>query len=182
MTKTICYSCVLALILSLMGCGGSPSSTNTRRSFPATGLGGASWKGDPDLKAAKPPYLNTVANYGTWGDGSVFVVWSDFKTESGRSMTKDTKVVYEGVHTTDQRNLEFRCSTTDGKTGTVTIDGKTYDLEKANVFLVTMIDGKLDITTLKHDLSKISNSDGLTALTEKDPKFGEVFAKIKPKQ
>ena len=52
------------------------------------------------------------------------------------------------------RNVHWRCETPDGRSGTITINAKQFDLTKGNVFLVETFDGG-KVIQLTRDLSGI---------------------------
>jgi hypothetical protein len=164
-TKKILF--VIFHTLLLVGCGSRPH-------FPGTGLGGAFWAGP------ESPYGDTTASYGVWGDGMAFVIWSDHSASNGHSFAGDKEVVYSGKHwSPDGRGIDFRCTTTDGETGTVIVAGQQFKLEEGSVFLVL---APHQITQVKTDtLNAKPTQEGWQALVKKDPAFTKFFQAAKAK-
>jgi hypothetical protein len=160
---------VTCLALLLVGCSSRPQR-------PGTGWGSASWIGGGSS------YPDTTVTYGIWGDGMVFVVWSDLSSSSsGNSSAGDKEVVYSGTHSSpDGRHVDFQCTTSDGKTGTVMVAGKQLKLEDGSVFLVLTKVDPIQITQLKTDtLSAKWTEEGWEALVKKDPEFTKFFKAAK---
>ena len=153
--------------LLLVGC-------SSRVQFPGTGLGSAFWAGP------ESPYGDTTASFGVWGDGMAFVVWSDLPASDGHSLAGDKEVVYSGRHSSrDGRAFDFRCATSDGKTGTITIAGKQFKLEDGSVFLVL---APHQITQVKADtLNAKRTEEGWQALVKNDPEFAKFFKAARAK-
>jgi hypothetical protein len=53
----------------------------------------------------------------------------------------------------DGRAVKWKAVTTDGKTGTVTLNGTDYRLEEGAVFLVRTGDGPMQVAQVRQDLS-----------------------------
>ena len=165
-------ACIVCLVVCVAGC-----SKKRAVSFPATGLGGSVWGGP------QSPFGDTAASFGVWGDGMAFVIWSDLSDASGGSSTGDAEVVYRGTHTSrDGRKIEFRCTTADGKTGTLTISGKVFSLENGSVFLVSARGDQLTVNQLKQDTLNLKpGQEGLEALAKREPAFEKFFALGRPR-
>src|SRR5262249_24575452 len=71
-------------------------------------------------------------------EGTVFVVWSDFDGGSGGSSSSNGQSIkgHGRVRSRDNRQVDFRFETKDGKTGPVTINEVNYDLADGGLFLV----------------------------------------------
>ena len=88
----------------------------------------------------------TWVQYGTLDNSLVFVIWSDISLEDaslsgtggGGPAPRGVKANYHGQRfAKDGRKVEWEAATSDGKTGTVTINGAEYRLQDGPVFLVT---------------------------------------------
>ena len=73
--------------------------------------------------------------------------------------------------TPDGRKVQWKCVTTDGKTGPVTINGVEHQLVNGPLFLVTTRNGKTEVNQLQRDFSKMvagKESMNKLALEDKD--------------
>jgi hypothetical protein len=158
---------VACCALPLVGCTSRPQ-------FPCTGLGTAFWAGP------ESPYGDTTASYGVWGDGMAFVVWSDLPASNGHSLAGDKEVMYSGKHSSpDGRTIDFRCTTVDGKTGTIILAGQQFKLEDGSVFLVL---APKQFRQVKVDtLNAKATDEGWQALVRQDPEFTRFFKAAKAK-
>src|SRR5262245_4731510 len=102
-------------------------------------------------------YGRTTVTYGTWGDGTAVLVWSDTDGPGGGVANSSPEGArYRGrARASDDRLVEWECSTTDGKTGPVTINGETYELSSGPLFLVTTRGGKTEVQQLHRSLANI---------------------------
>jgi hypothetical protein len=78
----------------------------------------------------------------------------------------------------DGRKVAWSCTTQDGTSGTVTIDGQTFDLAKGAVFLVSAKENKAKVHQLAVDMSKLQGGpvqDKLPALADTEPRIAAFF-------
>ena len=107
------------------------------------------------------------------------VVWTD--VSSGSSFlppitTKPEGLVFEGHHRgPDGRHIDCRCATQDGRTGAVTINDKTFDLDQGALFLVSTISGQTQVRQLKREILKSAGED-LRDLAKNDQEIRDFFA------
>ena len=143
----------------------------------------------PRQRTGEPPGVETcrrkgccpgdrfaTLNWGLWNDHLVFAVWVDRipKGNYGTSMpgTKldtghwDQKY---SVYFRDPPAVEVECRTTDGKGGSVTVNGKSYDSAQGAIFLVHSSSGEV----------KQLNRDGLSAKPGVQDNPPDVFLKLK---
>jgi hypothetical protein len=116
--------------------------------------------------------------------GSVFVVWGD----SPNADCREPKSIgdrgcdgaecrgYIGSH--KRRKIEFHCRTKDGKSGTVKINGTTYDLANGSLFLVSTSGDEVRIKQLNRDMTRQTfDEESLTAFGKGDAEIVEFFTK-----
>jgi hypothetical protein len=100
-------------------------------------------------------------HYGTFRDSLAVVIWSDLGAPRNGTATGDAeawattdKAVYDGSRrTSDGRAVRWSAETKDGKTGTVTVNDKAYQLADGAVFLVRTAGGSTRVTQVKQDVS-----------------------------
>jgi hypothetical protein len=104
----------------------------------------------------------TTVQYVSRRDGLLVVVWSDLSSRGARSETGSSTNFagssgqtesHSSVKAGDGRTVQFKCATTDGKTWTVTVNGKEYRLEDGALFLVRTRGGSAKVSQVKQDLS-----------------------------
>jgi hypothetical protein len=88
----------------------------------------------------------TWVEYGTFGNTLAFIIWSDISVgdarrggggEGGPDSSGGGKATYHGERVAkDGRKVAWAAATSDGKSGTVTINGTEYRLEDGPIFLV----------------------------------------------
>jgi hypothetical protein len=78
------------------------------------------------------------------------------------------------LYAVDGRKIAWSCTTQDGTSGTVIIDGQQFDLGKGGVFLVSAKENKTKVEQLAVDMSKLQGDkmeDKLTAVGEAEPRI-----------
>jgi hypothetical protein len=82
------------------------------------------------------------------------------------------------LYAVDGRKIAWSCTTQDGTSGTVTIDGQQFDLAKGAVFLVSAKENKTKVEQLAVDMSKLQDGpvqDKLPALADTEPRIAAFF-------
>ena len=132
-------------------------------------------------EAAIPGIDHASVTCGLWSDGrTVVAVWTDASSGSSslapRVATRAEGFVFEGHHRgPDGRHVDCRCSTPDGCTGTVTINDKTCDLARGDLFLVSTQGGRTEIRQLKRDTLKLG-PENLKDLARTDREIQDYFS------
>jgi hypothetical protein len=135
--------CILSVLLAVVG-------------------GGCSGKAIPGCRCDGQIVATTYVHYATLRDVIVVVVWSDLGTppaggwaNSGHAVNiSSERAEYHGDReASDGRAVKWKAVTTDGRTGTVTLNGKHYRLEDGAVFLVRTGDGAAQVAQVTQDLS-----------------------------
>jgi hypothetical protein len=157
--------------LVLSGCSRTPSPA---RPALDTSHGELSWSAVntdrpvPGIDAATVYYLSTT-----------FVLWSDVEVgESGGGITStEGGLQYRGsLRGRDGKRFEFRCETSDGKTGSANLDGKPFNLADGNLFLVCTEPGLSRVKQLKRDMNKLKiDRESLAAFGGKDAQIVDFF-------
>jgi hypothetical protein len=113
----------------------------------------------------------TGARYGSWDGELAVVVWFDTDDSSQGFAGEGRTAAYQGVFAPiDGRRFDWRCRTSDGKTGTLVIDGQQYELAKGALFLVSTKGDKTAVQQLSHDLAQFNpDKEGLERLAKEDP-------------
>jgi hypothetical protein len=86
------------------------------------------------------------------------------------------------LYAVDGRKIAWSCSTQDGTSGTVTIDGQQFDLAKGAVFLVSAMKDETRVEQLAVDMSKLQGGpvqDRLPALADTEPRIAAFFKKAR---
>ncbi|MCO6043206.1 hypothetical protein NG895_04750 [Aeoliella sp. ICT_H6.2] len=159
-------------IIVLLACLAA-SGCSTSSSVPDVGgaSGVVTWSGN---QAGQPGVdRGTVFHW-----GSLFVIWTDAPTGGGGSTSSNM----QGGSCTGQligangEVLKFTCKTSDGKSGTATIAGQSYDLQKGSLFLAVADDDGWQVKQLNRDLQEVPlNKQGLRKLAESDEEIQEFF-------
>src|SRR5262249_46814913 len=127
------------------------------------------------------------ASFGIWKEGGLaFLILTDFVGSSrdrgsGKGVGPEK---YEGQQKArDGRKVEYQCETADGKTGTMTINGSSYELAKGSMFLVSTRGGKVEVRQVKRDLLKVAlDQESVEKLLRGNADVASFFAeKAKPK-
>jgi hypothetical protein len=159
---------MLGGVVQLAGCG--RSAVPPQRP-PFTDTGGCSVGG-------------TGPRYGSWGGKLAVVVWFDTDDSSQGFAGEGPAAVYQGVFAPlDGRRFDWRCRTSDGKTGTLLIDGQEYDMAKGALFLVSTKGGKTGVQQISRDLTPFNpDKESLERLAKEDPDVARFVAEAgKPK-
>jgi hypothetical protein len=126
-------------------------------------------------------YDRTVVTYGTWGEGTAILVWTDTEGVGGggAASTPDGARYRGRVKYTNGEHLEWECTTADGKTGAVTLNGTSYDLAGGPLFLVTTRSGRTEARQIRRDLSHVQPSrESLDALARIDREVAKFLAAV----
>lgn len=147
----------LLFAFCLMGCGQGqpPPATPT----PKTDRGSAAWKKDakPGESLIAGLDLATV-HWGLWNGDVVFVLWFDRIASSNYGSTSTLKSSAMGgweqnytSYFNDAPEVSVECTTNDGKTGTVRVNGREFDLGNGRVFLLSGGGNTVRVQQLKRD-------------------------------
>ena len=165
-----CAVPVLMLALASGGCG--------RPAPPPATL--------PRISAGSGLLDGTHFSYGTWGEGKAVFVWSSMPV--GRTSTGATAnaAEYSGLHLAgDGRRIEWTCTTTDGQTGSIAINGERYQLGEGRLFLVGVEGGETTVVQLDQDTAQLTDENMLDALKDwldNNGAVSEFFADVEPFQ
>jgi hypothetical protein len=113
-------------------------------------------------------------------DGRVYLVLAADGCSGGGSGSGPT--AQGQLYAPDGRKIAWSCTTQDGTSGTVTIDGQHFDLAKGAVFLVSAKENKTRVEQLAVDMSKLQGGpvqDKLPALADTEPRIA-AFCKGAP--
>ena len=174
-------------LLTAAGCSNkpppSPASSNS------IGGGQYEWHSFKELKP-EAGLDEAQASFGTWGNaasgsGLAFVILSDVVGPS-KVETKSSGKISGQQRSTDGRQVDWQCDTSDGKTGTVTLNGQVYDLAQGSLFLVSTKGTEARMLQLKRDTMKLKVGNDpkvtLESLIKGDEEIGPFFANAgKPK-
>jgi hypothetical protein len=136
------------------------------------------WKPEAGLDMAE-------AGFVTWGDpgdptsgrGLACVILIDFVGTEGFNHTSRGGSGYHRAN--DGRKVEWQCETSDGKTGSVKINGRAYDLAQGSLFLVSTKGGDVRVLQLKRDTLKLkvgNVQDSLETLIRSDEDIAPFYA------
>jgi hypothetical protein len=162
-------------IVSVLICLGSIGCE--RQSLP-DGWGGrvVGWlESQPDAELV--PGIDSASVYfGTLGKGSAVTLWSDGGGNFGASWDRSRKLIkYEGkLRARDGREYPVQCLTADGKTGSVTIDGQTFQLDNGALFLIATAGAKTTVKQLQRGPLK-PEKDALRDMALTDPEIKSFF-------
>lgn len=167
----------LSTIFSLVTlCGCMPSAPGTVRgnrdrsaSFNHAGEGAV-----PGLDAGTISAITMLAGP---PEGVSFVVWSDLTSSSGGGGGSSFGANYDGEHlANDGRQITIQAETSDGVSGTLTIDTTTYDLGEGALFLVSTQAGEATVIQIDVDTTDFPlERDELMKVAEENPQIGEFF-------
>lgn len=145
---------LLALVTFCLGCGSAGNSLSS---------------GSGSIRVG-----NTTAEYYMAHGGMMLVVWLKHPPSgthgggSGVSSGPAKMVVTGSQRYGDAPSIEWRCETTNGKTGTVTLGGQNYELAKGGMFLVDMTGDNPAVTQLTREIASIKSKAELEALAKTD--------------
>jgi hypothetical protein len=159
--------------LFLVGCTGQQGSSTP-------GLGGPSGTITWSAPAQKEKPQRGIDQASIYYEGTSFVVWSDFDGGGGGSSSANVHGVRgQGrLRLRDNRHVDFRFETKDGKTGPVTINEKQYDLASGGLFLVSGNGDQVQVKQLKRDLRNVKfERESLVAFARDDADIVAFFAR-----
>jgi hypothetical protein len=163
---------VVAAICLLVGCGsGAPA-----------GWGGriVSWSHTEAGKQPVPGIDSASVKFGTYGEGFAPIFWSD-DPGGGLGAHWDAtrkQVHYQGeLYAVDSRTIRIECFTSDGKTGTVLINGQEYRLETGPLFLIKTSGREIVVRPIARDPAMLrADSQELQQLAASDADIKAFFA------
>src|SRR5436190_8279069 len=129
----------------------------------------------PGIDAASASFITLIAGP---PQGVPFVVWSDLPNGAGGhggTSAGGAGAFYDGSqHASDGRRIDFRATTTDGKSGHITIAGVEYDLAKGSLFLVSTQQNPPTVSQISFDTTGFS-----TEALKSNPQLRDFFEKHK---
>ncbi len=100
---------------------------------------------------------------------------------SGSGSTNSPVYTMSGYAGGGGKGYQWRLEATAGKTGTLRVDGRDYDLANGAVFVLKLKDDKLQIHQLKRDMSAIPfDADRCREVLTKDEEIQELLGKKAP--
>jgi hypothetical protein len=86
------------------------------------------------------------------------------------------------IYAVDGRKIPWSCTTQDGTSGAVAVDGQQFDLAKGAVFLVSAKEKKTTVQQLTVDIPKLQGGrveDKLQSLEDTEPRIADFFKKAR---
>jgi hypothetical protein len=147
----------------IVGCG-----QKAHKPAGDAGVSSPFWQVNLSGKDRIPGIDQGSATEGQCGGRLAFVVWTDltgaFRFESTDS---DGGFIWAGHHgNPGDQQVDCRCATRDGTNGVVTINGKTFDLARGGLFLVSTLGNPAQVRQLKRD--NLRASDKLWEIAKND--------------
>jgi hypothetical protein len=109
-------------------------------------------------------------------DGRVYFVLAADDCSGGSSGSGPT--ARGQLYAVDGRKIPLSCTTTDGKNGTVIIDGQQFDLAKGAIFIVSAKENKTKVEQLAVDMSKLQGDpvhEKVQGLADTEPRVAAFF-------
>jgi|RhiMethySRZTD1v2_1073278.scaffolds.fasta_scaffold2457327_1 hypothetical protein len=167
MWKLGCYLAAACLVL-LSGC--DPYGTALSAGSGSTSVG------------------ETNVTYYSGDKGMLLVVWIQNPSEpglgasgggSGASSSAAKTVLRGNYQTFGGKKIDWNCETADGKSGSVVVNGKTYELAKGGLFLVRTLGESPEVTQLSRDMTKLKTGADLEALAKSDPEVKKLVTETR---
>lgn len=109
-------------------------------------------RGSPVISAGAADFDGTFATFGTWDGRVAVVVLSDSPALRTNCGTSGGTAEYTGVHRPPSgAPISWTCSTADGESGRVEINGRSYDLRRGLLFLVSRSEHSTSIRQLNRE-------------------------------
>lgn len=144
--------------------------------------GAGPWSDQPDgviVWADDEDRIPGVGRMSVYYHGGLFVVWTDLDRGGGGSSSANARGVRcEGfLSGSEGRRIEFRCESPDGRTGSATIEGRTYDLSEGGVFLVAARGDAVRVRQLDRELETVGlGGPRLREIAEQTPEIRAFFS------
>jgi hypothetical protein len=109
-------------------------------------------------------------------DGRVYLVVAADHCSGGSSGSGPT--AQGQLNALDGRKLAWSCTTQDGTSGTVTIDGQQFDLAEGAVFLISAKEKQTKVEQLAVEMSKLQGGlvqEKLPGLADTEPRIAAFF-------
>jgi hypothetical protein len=169
----------IAVLILFLGCIGPTGCGKSPTPSPGAGGGDVTWLNFREINPAAG--LDWAeASYGIDKRGLVFLILGDVVgTSSIASKGGDGRPsVYEGTcEALDGCRVTWACETADGKTGTMKINGKVYELGDGPLFLIATRGAEVRVRQLARDLSAVRpEKESLEEFLRHDPDIGPFFA------
>jgi hypothetical protein len=166
----------ISLLLALSGCNSQQPDTTP---LPNCQTGYAVWMSQAPKKDEFIPGIDFGAiDWGNWNDKLLFAVWVDRKDvgmNNGRGVvpqkTGPGRAEATYTVTCSPPDVKVECYSTDGTSGSVTVNGQRHDVSQGRLFLVSIAGGEVRVKQLSRD--------GLSAPNGPADNPPECFVKLK---
>jgi hypothetical protein len=124
--------------------------------------------------------------YHYWEEGLAILIWHDFTYGgegcSGTGSTEDSVFKLEcDVDSADGDGFNWKVHTSDGVTADVWIEDQSFDPTQGTMFLVSSIDGNLEVKQFQRDFSELEPThESISALAGSDPDVANFLESIDP--
>jgi hypothetical protein len=107
----------------------------------------------------------TYATYGQWGNRLAVVVWSDLPAIRSQSGLSQGRTQFCGTHRDSaNRKIQWQAGLPNEETGSIRINGQTFDLSKGRLLLATIREGNLAVQQMDYDIDQYDEDDILQSL------------------
>lgn len=121
----------------------------------------------PQIAAGSGILGGTQFTYGDWGDGKAVLVWSALPAVSTGSETTAYSAGFSGDHQgPDGGLIHWGCTTSDGRTGAVVINGDSYELGDGSLFLLGAEGEETTVVQLDRDTLQLTDENIIDTLQD----------------
>jgi uncharacterized protein YfiM (DUF2279 family) len=149
----------------------------------------ACWRAEtppgPDMAGGVYEYAGY--EYFHWNEGLNILIWHDAiansSCDSSGATDVDTHFVQCWTQSETGQEFAWQIETRDGRTAQFSLDGQSFDLAAGTVFLVTTVNGTVDVQQLAIDLSGVNpENESITRFSLADPDISQFIEAAAPSQ
>lgn len=164
-----------AILILAICCGCAPMGIGQTRGIESRSASFANHSEDP-VPGLDEGSIAAITLLAGPPEGVSFVIWSDASGNSHGGGSATGAYHEAELRTDDDRVVTIAAETSDGVTGTVTVDGATHDIAQGALFLISTQNGATTVRQIDYDVTDFpTDHEELGKIADEHTEIGGFF-------